>query len=93
MFKRELAARSLVAARSVVAGALAVGINSNLLFAQRRMELYSSCCRADLRQRMQNLIKAASNQILRRDRHQPSQEEEIYLEAMTHWIITYFIGK
>ncbi|SOE06290.1 transposase [Variovorax sp. YR752] len=39
MFKRELVARSLVPGASVAAVALEAGINSNLLFAWRRMHL------------------------------------------------------
>lgn len=39
MFKRELVARSLVPGASVAAVALEAGINSNLLFAWRRMYL------------------------------------------------------
>ena len=39
MFKRESVARSLVPGASVAAVALEAGINSNLLFAWRRMQL------------------------------------------------------
>ncbi|MGJ7537518.1 MULTISPECIES: IS66-like element accessory protein TnpA [unclassified Variovorax] len=39
MFKRELVARSLVPGASVAAVALEAGVNSNLLFAWRRMHL------------------------------------------------------
>ena len=39
MFKRELVVRSLVPGASVAAVALEAGINSNLLFAWRRMHL------------------------------------------------------
>lgn len=39
MFKREMVARSLVPGASVAAVALEAGINSNLLFAWRRMHL------------------------------------------------------
>jgi transposase len=57
MFKRELVARSLVPGASVAAVALEAGINSNLLFAWRRMHLSAQ-------ERPQTLAPSAPSPIL-----------------------------